>query len=76
MYVGRAERVPSPGSWLRFEIAGESLLLVRGKDEVVRGIYNVCRHRGSQICDEQQGQVRSHLRCCTTHGATPSTARS
>jgi phenylpropionate dioxygenase-like ring-hydroxylating dioxygenase large terminal subunit len=51
------------GSWLRVEIAEESILLVRGKDDALRGFYNVCRHRGSPLCDDEQGEVRSHLRC-------------
>ncbi|MBZ5737732.1 aromatic ring-hydroxylating oxygenase subunit alpha [Nocardioides mangrovi] len=63
IYVGRAERVAKPGAWLRVEIADESILVVRGKDEQLRGFYNVCRHRGSRICDDEQGEVRSHLRC-------------
>ena len=63
IYVGRAERVPKPGSWLRIEIGGESLLIVRGKDEQIRGFYNVCRHRGSRLCDDEQGYTRSHIRC-------------
>ena len=63
IYAGRAERLAEPGSWLRVDIAGESLLLVRGKDDRIRGFYNVCRHRGSRLCDDEQGQVRTHLRC-------------
>jgi Rieske 2Fe-2S family protein len=63
LYVGRAERVSRPGSWLRADIAGESLLLVRGHDEQIRGFYNVCRHRGSQLCEDLEGEVRTHLRC-------------
>jgi len=63
IYVGRAERVAKPGTWLRFEIADESVLVVRGKDGQLRGFYNVCRHRGSRICDDEQGEVRTHLRC-------------
>lgn len=63
LYAARAERIATPGAWLRVDVAGESILLVRGKDEVVRGFYNVCRHRGSQLCDDGEGQVRSHLRC-------------
>jgi glycine betaine catabolism A len=63
MYVGRAERVPRPGSWLRADIAGESLLVVRGHDDRIRGFYNVCRHRGSQLCDDAQGETRTYLRC-------------
>ncbi|UYM07028.1 aromatic ring-hydroxylating oxygenase subunit alpha [Solicola gregarius] len=63
VYVGRAERVAKPGAWLRVEIAEESILIVRGKDDQVRGFYNVCRHRGSRICDDASGEVRTHLRC-------------
>jgi Rieske 2Fe-2S family protein len=63
IYVGRAERVARPGAWLRVEIADESILVVRGKDDRIRGFYNVCRHRGSRICDDEQGEVRTHLRC-------------
>ena len=63
VYVGRAERISRPGAWLRVEIADESILVVRGKDEQIRAFYNVCRHRGSRICDDEQGVVRTHLRC-------------
>ena len=63
VYVGRTERVSKPGTWLRVEIADESILVVRGKDDELRAFYNVCRHRGSRICDDEQGEVRSHLRC-------------
>lgn len=63
VYVGRAERVARPGAWIRVEIADESILVVRGKDERIRAFYNVCRHRGSRICDAEQGEVRTHLRC-------------
>jgi Rieske 2Fe-2S family protein len=63
IYVGRAERLEKAGSWLRFEIADESILLVRGKDDEIRGFYNVCRHRGSRLCDDEQGYARTHIRC-------------
>jgi Rieske 2Fe-2S family protein len=63
IYAGRAERIAKPGAWLRIEVADESILVVRGKDEQLRAFYNVCRHRGSRICDEESGEVRTHLRC-------------
>jgi glycine betaine catabolism A len=63
VYVGRAERVARAGDWLRVEIADESILVVRGKDEQLRAFYNVCRHRGSRICEDEQGFARTHLRC-------------
>jgi Rieske 2Fe-2S family protein len=63
LYAARAERIAEPGQWLRLDIAGESILLVRGKDDRIRGFYNVCRHRGSLLCDESEGKVRTRLRC-------------
>ncbi len=61
--AGRTERLPKPGSFLRVDVAGESILLVRGRDEQIRGFYNVCRHRGSRLCEDDEGQVRSTFRC-------------
>jgi len=47
--VGRVEQVPEQGDCLHVSVAGESLLLLRGRDAALRGFYNVCRHRGSRL---------------------------
>ena len=47
--AGRSEQVPEPGDCLHVEVAGESVLVLRGRDGVLRAFYNVCRHRGSQL---------------------------
>ena len=36
------------GAYVTFEIAGESLFAVRGRDEKIRVFYNVCQHRAHQ----------------------------
>src|SRR4029453_1834454 len=46
-----------------FEVAGESIIVVRGKDGVLRAFYNVCRHRGSRICDHERGHMRGAIKC-------------
>ncbi len=50
MAVCRAEEIPGPGAWRVVDLAGESVLIVRGKDGVLSAFYNVCRHRGAQLC--------------------------
>jgi len=37
------------GSYVAFEIAGESLFAIRGRDEQIRVFYNVCQHRAHQL---------------------------
>jgi glycine betaine catabolism A len=54
--VGRAAAVPEAGDFMRAEVAGESLIVVRGEDGVVRALYSVCRHRGTRLCEEPAGR--------------------
>jgi Rieske 2Fe-2S family protein len=53
--AAREEQVPKPGDHLVLDIAGESILIVRNRQGVLRGFYNVCRHRGSRLCRPDQG---------------------
>jgi phenylpropionate dioxygenase-like ring-hydroxylating dioxygenase large terminal subunit len=59
LFAGHASRIPKPGDYFLFDFAGESLIIVRTQDQKVRAFYNVCRHRGSRICIESSGSVRS-----------------
>jgi glycine betaine catabolism A len=47
--VGRMDQLPGKGDCLHVEVAGESVLVLRGRDGTLRAFYNVCRHRGSQL---------------------------
>ncbi len=50
--VGREESLTGPGDYLTADVAGESILVVRGKDGPdgpLAGFYNLCRHRGSRL---------------------------
>ncbi|MFT5609324.1 MAG: Rieske 2Fe-2S family protein [Parvicella sp.] len=48
--VEREERVPEPGDHCVIEVCGESILLVRNTSGQLNAFYNVCRHRGAQLC--------------------------
>ena len=39
------------------------MLLVRGRDGLLRAFLNVCRHRGAQLCTEPEGEVKRSIRC-------------
>jgi Rieske 2Fe-2S family protein len=63
--VGHESRIPKPGDWFVFDVANESLIIVRDRDERVRALVNVCRHRGSHVCYEREGHSR--LLVCPYH---------
>ena len=48
-------------------MVGERALIVRGKDGVVRGFHNLCRHRGSRVVADSQGTCKNAL-VCPFHG--------
>jgi choline monooxygenase len=67
-YVGRAELVQSPGSFLTVELAGEPILVVRDDKGILRAFHNACRHRAAQVINEPCGHA-TKLRC-RYHGWT------
>jgi len=47
--IGAVHDVPEPGDVAPVELAGMPLLLVHGRDGVVRAFHNICRHRGTKL---------------------------
>ena len=48
-FIGRADQVKNPGDHLVAEIAGKPVIAVRGNDGVLRGFFNVCKHRAGPL---------------------------
>ena len=65
--IGHVSDVPNPGDYITMDVVGERALVVRGKDGVVRGFLNMCRHRGSRLVAGDKGTCRNAL-VCPFHG--------
>ena len=57
-YAGHLSQLNKPGDYLTATIADESIFIVRGQDDTLRGFYNVCRHRAHQLL-EGSGNTRN-----------------
>jgi len=60
--VGHQSQIAKAGDYFVQEVAGESLIVLRDQEGKVRGFYNVCRHRGTRLCEEQTGHS-STIQC-------------
>jgi Rieske 2Fe-2S family protein len=57
LFVGHTCEIRSPGDYLTFSVGDDSLIVVRDDNGQVHALWNVCRHRGTQLCAEPQGRV-------------------
>lgn len=60
--------VPAAGDWHTLDYLGESIIVIRGEDDVVRAFANVCRHRASRLVDGHAGCARKLV--CPYHAWT------
>lgn len=57
LYACTVAHVKNPGDFFVFELAKNSIIIVRGRDHELRAFWNSCRHRGARICLEQKGRA-------------------
>lgn len=62
LLVGFSCEVPEAGSYMATTIGKSPIVIARGRDGVIRGFHNSCRHRGAQICADGHGR-RPRLTC-------------
>jgi Rieske 2Fe-2S family protein len=67
--VGREESLARPGDFFAVERAGESLIVTRDATGRVHAFFNVCRHRGTRICEAASGRFQGSMQC-PYHGWT------
>ncbi len=66
-YVARADQVAEPGQFVAARAGHVPIVLVRGRDDALRGFVNVCRHRGFVLCE---GDGRRETIQCPYHAWT------
>lgn len=62
--VGRSEQVSQAGDYFSVEILGEPIVIVRGRDQILRALSAVCRHRYFSVAD---GAGNTNLFTCPYH---------
>ena len=66
-FAGHASQITKTGEYFTFELAGESLFCIMGKDGEIRTFYNVCQHRAHQLV---KGSGQTRVVVCPYHSWT------
>ena len=66
MYAAHVSEIPESGNYVLLEVGEDSIIIARDQDGKVQALHNICRHRGSRVCEHQSGKRKTFV--CPYHG--------
>ena len=61
--AGRTDAIPRAGDYFTRTIGDESLIITRSGSGEIHALFNVCRHRGTRLCDAAEGHLTDRIQC-------------
>ncbi|HUO52540.1 MAG TPA: aromatic ring-hydroxylating dioxygenase subunit alpha [Gemmatimonadaceae bacterium] len=61
--AGRASEVAKAGDFIVREVGAESIIVTRDASGELHAFYNVCRHRGTRMCEAASGNLGETIVC-------------
>ena len=58
LFAGHSCEIPKPGDYFTLQVDTDSVVIIRSENGAIHGFHNICRHRGSLICDEPSGHAK------------------
>ena len=67
IYACHTNQIPKKGQFLTFNVGDKNIIILRNSSDKFSAFLNVCRHRGSRLCTEERGHIKSKLLKCPYH---------
>ncbi|HEU5185358.1 MAG TPA: aromatic ring-hydroxylating dioxygenase subunit alpha [Gemmatimonadaceae bacterium] len=61
--VGRSSELAEAGAYKLQAIGADNVIILRDKGRHLRAFHNVCRHRGTRLCEAERGTLRETIQC-------------
>ncbi|MFB0905572.1 MAG: Rieske (2Fe-2S) protein, partial [Pseudomonadales bacterium] len=66
VYALHDSEIPNKGDFQLLEIGEDSIIIARDDQGDIHAMHNICRHRGSAVCEEPCGNRKTFV--CPYHG--------
>ncbi len=61
--VGRDEHIAATGDFVTVPVGNDELIVTRDRDGQLHALFNVCRHRGTRMCESASGRFLGSIQC-------------
>ena len=61
--AGRTSQIPDAGDYFLRQFANASVIITRDEQGNIRAFHNVCRHRGTMLCQQEEGKFAGRIQC-------------
>ena len=61
--AGRADQIPNAGDYFTRTLGDDSVIVTRDGSGDVHALFNVCRHRGTRLCEQTDGHFVDRIQC-------------
>jgi Rieske 2Fe-2S family protein len=61
--AGRSDQIPGAGDYFTRSLGDESVIVTRGSSGEINALFNVCRHRGTRLCEDPEGHFVDRIQC-------------
>jgi phenylpropionate dioxygenase-like ring-hydroxylating dioxygenase large terminal subunit len=68
IYLAQGDQIPEPGHYITMSVTNIPIILLRNPQGQLKGLYNICRHRGANVLKEKHGCLQHGTLVCRYHG--------
>src|SRR4051812_2753399 len=61
--AGRADQIREAGDYFTRTLGDESVVVTRDRAGEIHALFNVCRHRGTRLCEQTSGHFTDRIQC-------------
>ncbi len=67
VFVSSADALDKPLSYKTVQVGTQNIVVLKDRNHAIKAYHNTCRHRGSILCPQSSGQLKTNNLVCPYH---------